>query len=58
MEGLLTPLVTRVVKRFIKSADGKTNLRVLISGGHIVLRNLELNLEGAAKGPASLASED
>ena len=47
MEGLLTPLVTRVVKRFIKSADGKTNLRVLISGGHIVLRNLELNLEGA-----------
>ncbi|KAK9844032.1 hypothetical protein WJX81_002459 [Elliptochloris bilobata] len=47
MEHLLTPVVTRLLQRFIKSAAGEraSDLRVSLSGGSLVLANLELNLE-------------
>ena len=47
MEVLLTPVVNRILKRIIKSAEGRSglNLRVSLSGGSVVLHNLELNLE-------------
>lgn len=47
MEVLLTPVVNRLLKRFVKSAEGRSgsSLRVSLSGGSVVLHNLELNLE-------------
>ncbi|KAK3255667.1 hypothetical protein CYMTET_35163 [Cymbomonas tetramitiformis] len=47
MERLLTSVVTRCIKRFIKVVDGEdtSNLRVGISGGSVILRNLELRLD-------------
>ena len=47
MEVLLTPVVNRMLKRFVKSAEGRSgsSLRVSLSGGSVVLHNLELNLE-------------
>lgn len=47
MEVLLTPVVTKLLKRFIKSAEGRSSssLRVSLSGGSVLLHNLELNLE-------------
>ncbi len=47
MEVLLTPVVNKILKRFIKSAEGRSgsSLRVSLSGDSVVLHNLELNLE-------------
>ncbi|KAL0034546.1 hypothetical protein WJX79_007807 [Trebouxia sp. C0005] len=47
MEVLLTPVVNKLLKRFIKSAEGRSgsSLRVALSGDSVVLHNLELNLE-------------
>ena len=47
MELLLTPVVSRLLRRFIKSADGQasSNLRVSLSRGSVVLHNLELDLD-------------
>ena len=47
MELLLTPVVSRLLRRFIKSADGQasSNLRVSLSRGSVVLQNLELDLD-------------
>ena len=48
MERLLTPLLSRYLRRFIKEADGHEVgvLRVGFSKGSLVLHNLELNLDG------------
>ncbi|KAK9866748.1 hypothetical protein WJX84_002148 [Apatococcus fuscideae] len=47
MERLLTPIVTRLLQSYIKSAEGKTgaDLRVVLSGGSLSLYSLELNLD-------------
>lgn len=47
MEVLLTPVVNKLLKRFVKSAEGRSgsSLRVALSGGSVLLHNLELNLE-------------
>eukprot|EP00873_Tetraselmis_striata_P036307 jgi/Tetstr1/456571/TSEL_043291.t2 len=47
MESLLTPVVNRLLRRFIKSADGQTGsgLRATFAGGSLVLHDLELNLD-------------
>lgn len=47
MELLLTPVVSRLLRRFIKSADGQasSNLRVSLSRGSVVLQNLELDFD-------------
>ena len=47
MEVLLTPVVNKLLRRYIKSAEGRSgsSLRVSLSGGSVVLHNLELNLE-------------
>lgn len=49
MEVLLTPVVNQLLKRFVKSAEGRSgsSLRVSLSGGSVVLHNLELNLDQA-----------
>ncbi|KAK9830052.1 hypothetical protein WJX72_009438 [[Myrmecia] bisecta] len=51
MELLLTPIVTRLLRSFIKSAAGEagSDLRVSLSGGSVLLHNLELNLEPVVK---------
>lgn len=48
MERLLTPLISRLLRRFIKEADGQQlgTLRVGFSKGSLVLHDLELNLDG------------
>lgn len=47
MEVLLTPVVNKLLRRYIKSAEGRSgsSLRVSLSGGSVVLHNLELNLD-------------
>lgn len=47
MERLLTPLVTRLLQSYVKSAQGRSGseLRVVLSGGSVVLHSLELNLD-------------
>ena len=47
MERLLTPIVTRLLQSYVKSAQGKTgaDLRVVLSGGSLALHSLELNLD-------------
>ena len=46
MEVLLTPVVNKILKRFIKSAEGRSgsSLRVSLSGDSVVLHNLELSV--------------
>jgi hypothetical protein len=46
METILTPVVSRLLRSFIKSADGEegASLRVTFTRGCLVLHNLELNL--------------
>lgn len=53
MERLLTPLLTAAIRRFIKQADGQDvrELRVGLSGGSLVLHNLELRVDGAWSKP-------
>ena len=52
MERLLTPIVSRLLSRFVKSAAGRdgSNLRASLSGGKVVLHNLELNLTSLFEG--------
>lgn len=48
MELLLTPVVNRLLSRFVKkTGDGTSGsqLRVALSGGSVVLHHLELNLD-------------
>ena len=47
MESLLTPLVGRLLSRFVKSAAGNdgSDLRTSLQGGNVSLHNLELNLD-------------
>lgn len=47
MESLLTPLVGRLLSRFVKSAAGSdgSDLRASLQGGNVSLHNLELNLD-------------
>ena len=48
MELLLTPVVNRILSRFIKKLDDGTpgsQLRARLSGGSVVLHDLELNLD-------------
>lgn len=47
MEFLLTPIVNRLLQRYIKSVDGESssNLRVSLSGGSVILSDLELNID-------------
>lgn len=47
MERLLTPIVTRLLQSYVKSAQGKTgaDLRVVLTGGTLALHSLELNLD-------------
>ena len=51
MERLLTPLVVRLLSRFVKGA-GKTgsDVRASLSGGGVVLHNLELDLTSLFEG--------
>lgn len=46
MESLLTPVVSRLLSRFVKKAAGSdgSDLRASLQGGSVVLNNLELNL--------------
>eukprot|EP00976_Prorocentrum_cordatum_P086706 1186608-Prorocentrum_minimum.AAC.6 len=48
MERLLTPVVSRIIRRFIKVVDGEdvSTFKVGFSGGKVVLKNLELRLDG------------
>ena len=52
MERLLTPIVSRLLSRFVKSAAGKdgSDLRASLSGGKVVLYNLELDLMSLFEG--------
>ena len=52
MDRILTPVVSRLLSRFIKSAAGKdgSDLRASLSGGKVVLYNLELNLMSLFEG--------
>ena len=53
MEAFLTPLVARLLSRFVRSASGRdgSDLRAsLQGGGGLVLHNLELNLDAALAG--------
>jgi hypothetical protein len=45
---ILTPIVLRFARKYIKDAEGAaaSDLRVSVSGGSVVFRNFELNLEG------------
>ncbi len=47
MERILTPLVTRLLQSYVKSAQGRSGseLRVVLSGGSLTLHSLELNLD-------------
>ncbi len=47
MESLLTPLVGRLLSRFVKIAAGSdgSDLRASLQGGNVSLHNLELNLD-------------
>ncbi len=47
MESLLTPLVGRLLSKFVKSAAGSdgADLRASLQGGNVTLHNLELNLD-------------
>jgi len=48
MELLLTPVVNRILSKFVrKVGDGTSGsqLRASLSGGSVVLHNLELNLD-------------
>ena len=47
MEVLLTPVVNRLLRRFIKKAAGEevSQLRVSLSRGSVALHHLELNLD-------------
>ena len=47
MDVLLTPVVNRLLRRFIKGAAGKevSQLRVSLSRGSVALHHLELNLD-------------
>ena len=47
MERLLTPVVTRLLQSYVKSAQGRSGseLRVVLSGGSLVLHSIELNLD-------------
>lgn len=47
MDVLLTPVVNRFLRRFIKKASGEetSQLRVSLSRGSVALHNLELNLD-------------
>ena len=51
MERLLTPLVVRLLSRFVKGT-GKTgsDVRASLSGGGVVLHNLELDLASLFEG--------
>ena len=52
MESLLTSVVNRALKRFIKRAGGRerADLRVSLSRGGVLLRNLELDLDSVVQG--------
>ncbi len=52
MERLLTPIVSKLLSRFVKSAAGKdgSDLRASLSGGKVVLYNLELDLMSLFEG--------
>ena len=52
MEVLLTPVVNKLLRRYIKSAEGRSgsSLRVSLSGGSVVLHNIELNLDTLLRG--------
>lgn len=52
MDRLLTPIVSRLLSRFVKSAAGKdgSDLRASLSGGKVVLYNLELDLGALFEG--------
>ena len=46
METFLTPVVARMLSRFVKSAAGDApDLRANLQGGKLVLHNLELDLD-------------
>ena len=46
MEMLLTPVVNRILSKLIKKVgDGDSPLRASLSGGSVLLHNLELNLD-------------
>lgn len=46
MELLLTPVVNRVLSKLIKKVgDGSSPMRASLSGGSVLLHNLELNLD-------------
>lgn len=47
MESLLTPVVGRLLSKFVKSAAGTdgSDLRASLQGGNVSLHNLELNLD-------------
>lgn len=47
METFLTPVVARLLSRFVKSAAGRDapDLRANLQGGSLVLHNLELDLD-------------
>ena len=50
MEILLTPVVNRILSKLIKKVgDGSSPLRASISGGSVLLHNLELNLDRYGK---------
>lgn len=47
MESILTPIVGRLLSRFVKSAAGTdgSDLRASLKGGNVSLHNLEINLD-------------
>ena len=51
MERLLTPLVVRLLRRFVKSTgESGSDVRASLSGGGVVLHNLELDLASLFEG--------
>jgi hypothetical protein len=48
---ILTPIVLRFARKYIKDAEGAaaSDLRISVSGGSVVFRNFELNLEEIVK---------
>jgi hypothetical protein len=53
MEAFLTPVVARLLSRFVKGAAGggdAPDLRASLQGGGLALRNLELNLDPFLRG--------
>ncbi len=45
METVLTAVVTRLLKRFIKTEDATSDLRVRLNKGSVLLHDLDLNLD-------------